>query len=71
MVSVISAAQRSLAGDEAVLRGEIGRLIGEEPSEHLVVAVQVVGRALHACGHLLPHGRERGIAGPLISTALH
>lgn len=71
MVSVISAAQRSLAGDEAVLRAEIGRLIGEEPSEHLVFAVQVVARALHACGHPLPYGRDRAVAGPLVSTALH
>jgi hypothetical protein len=71
MLALVSAAQQSLAGDETVLRSDIGRLIGEEPSEHLVFAIQVVARALHASGHRLPHGQGRGIAGPAISTALH
>jgi hypothetical protein len=72
MVAVVSAAQRSLGGDEALVRSEIEALIDREPSEQLIFAAQVVARALHAGGHTLPHARDRaGGRTPMVSSALH
>jgi hypothetical protein len=68
MVAAVSAAQRSLAGDEAPLRGALAALAGREPPEELVFAAQVVGRALQAGGHVLP-GPRGSLAPP--SSALH
>ncbi|OYX29353.1 MAG: hypothetical protein B7Y99_13335 [Caulobacterales bacterium 32-69-10] len=72
MVAVVSAAQRSLGGDEAELRAQISGLTGQEPSEHLIFALQVVARVLSAGGHVLPSGPARAaVSLGMVSTALH